>query len=168
MRSATNGWCRSLAAFVNRTLFVSYTLLQGKLSLYATNRIVSLKASGMSIVKITKEIQEESIQTTRTAVNLFLLRYKRTGCIADAKHSGRKPIRTTIFFVSVNLQSHFYRCHFFLSSFHLTNFHDVNNNENLGRAECSNSMKSVGLLKSLPFDGVMKPLLTVYNGICYE
>ena len=148
MRSATNGRCRSLASFVNRTLFISYTLLQGKLSSYARNRIVSLKVSGMSIVKITKEIQAEGIQTTRTVVNLFLLRYKRTGCIADAKRSGRKPIRTAIFFVPVNLQSHFYRCHFFLSSFHLTNFHDVNNDENLRRAECSNILKSLRLMVS--------------------
>ena len=53
----------------------------------------------MSIVKITKEIQEEAIQTTRTVVNLFLLRYKRIGCVADAKRSGRKTDKNCHFFL---------------------------------------------------------------------
>ena len=64
----------------------------GKLSSYARNRIVSLKSSGMSVVKITEALREEGIETSRSAVNLFLLRYQRTACIADAKRSGRSPL----------------------------------------------------------------------------
>ena len=64
----------------------------GKLSSYARNRIVSLKSSGMSVVKITEALREEGIETSRSAVNLFLLRYQRTACIADAERSGRSPL----------------------------------------------------------------------------
>ena len=46
----------------------------------------------MSVVKITEALKEEGIETLRSAVNLFLLRYQQTDCIADAKHSGRNPI----------------------------------------------------------------------------
>ena len=42
----------------------------------------------MSVVKITEALKEEGIETSRSAVNLFLLRYQRT----DAKRSGRSPI----------------------------------------------------------------------------
>ena len=66
--------------------------IMGKLSTYARNRIVSLKSSGMSVVKITEALKEEGIETSRSAVNLFLLRYQRTDCIADAKRSGSSPI----------------------------------------------------------------------------
>ena len=46
----------------------------------------------MSVVKITEALREEGIETSRSAVNLFLLRYQRTACIADAKRSGRSPL----------------------------------------------------------------------------
>ena len=46
----------------------------------------------MSVVKITEALKEEGIETSRSAVNLFLLRYQRTDCIADAKRSGWNPI----------------------------------------------------------------------------
>ena len=42
----------------------------------------------MSVVKITEALKEEGIETSRSAVNLFLLRYQRT----DAKRSGSSPI----------------------------------------------------------------------------
>ena len=64
----------------------------GELSSCARNRIVSLKSSGMSVVKITEALKEEGIETSRSAVNLFLLRYQQTDCVADAKRSGRSPI----------------------------------------------------------------------------
>ena len=46
----------------------------------------------MSVVKITEALKEEGIETSWSAVNLFLLRYQRTYCIADAKRSGWNPI----------------------------------------------------------------------------
>ena len=64
----------------------------GKLSTYARNRIVSLKSQALSVVRIAEALKEEGIETLRSAVNLFLLRYQQTDCIADAKHSGRSPI----------------------------------------------------------------------------
>ena len=63
----------------------------GKLSEFARNRIVSLKSSGTSITKI-RNILEEGIKTSRPAISLFLSRYERSGSLADAKRSGRKPI----------------------------------------------------------------------------
>ena len=46
----------------------------------------------MSVVKITEALKEEGIETSRSAVNLFLLQYQQTDCVADAKRSGRSPI----------------------------------------------------------------------------
>ena len=64
----------------------------GKLSEFARNRIVSPESSGTSITKIRNILKEEGIKTSRPAVSLFLSRYERSGSLADAKRSGRKPI----------------------------------------------------------------------------
>ena len=65
----------------------------GKLSQYARNRIISLRAANTSTVKIVKVLQEEDgIKTSRTSVSLFIARHKRTGSVDDALRSGRKPI----------------------------------------------------------------------------
>ena len=65
----------------------------GKLSQFVRNRIVSLKSSGVSILKITQILEkEEGIKTLRFAVGQFIVRYQRTGSIADAQRSGRNPI----------------------------------------------------------------------------
>ena len=65
----------------------------GKLSQYARNRIISLRAANTSTVKIVKVLQEEDgIKTSRTSVSLFIARHKRTGSVDDAQRSGRKPI----------------------------------------------------------------------------
>ena len=64
----------------------------GKLSEFTRNRIVSLKSSGTSITMIRNILEEEGIKTSRPAISLFLSRYERSGSLADAKRSGRKPI----------------------------------------------------------------------------
>ena len=65
----------------------------GKLFQFVRNRIVSLKSSGVSILKITQILEkEEGIKTLRFAVGQFIVRYQRTGSIADAQRSGRNPI----------------------------------------------------------------------------
>ena len=65
----------------------------GKLSQYARNRIISLRAANTSVVKIVKVLQEEDgIKTSCTSVSLFIGRHKRTGSVDDAQCSGRKPI----------------------------------------------------------------------------
>ena len=62
----------------------------GKLSLYARNRVISLQSSGVNITKITDILREEGVTTSRSSVNLFLSRYRRSGSLQDAPRSGRK------------------------------------------------------------------------------
>ena len=64
----------------------------GKLSVYARNRILSLRSSGVNIQKIKDMLEEEGIETSRSAVSLFLSRYRKSGNVSDAPRSGRKPI----------------------------------------------------------------------------
>ena len=61
----------------------------GKLSMYARNRII-LRNSGQKINEIRNNLEEEGIKTSRSAVSLFLSRYKKSGRINDAPRSGRK------------------------------------------------------------------------------
>ena len=64
-----------------------------KLSQYARNRIVSLRAANTSISKIVKILEnDDGIKTSRTSVSLFMRRYEKTGSIEDAQRSGRKAI----------------------------------------------------------------------------
>ena len=65
----------------------------GKLSQYARERIVSLWSSLVPITKIANIFVEEGIQTSRSAVSLFLSRYRRNGGnLRDAPRSGRKSL----------------------------------------------------------------------------
>ena len=65
----------------------------GKLSQYARERIVSLWSSLVPITKIANILVEEGIQTSRSAVSLFLSRYRRNGGnLRDAPRSGRKSL----------------------------------------------------------------------------
>ena len=64
----------------------------GKLSRYSRERIVALYYTGTQVTKIMRTLNQEGIQTSRSAVSLFLSRYRRTGSILDAPRSGRKQI----------------------------------------------------------------------------
>ena len=60
--------------------------------MYTRNCIISLRNSGQKITKIRDILEEEEgITTSRSAVSLFLSRYKKTGRINDEPRSGRKP-----------------------------------------------------------------------------
>jgi transposase len=60
------------------------------LSLYARERIVSLLSTNTSVVRITKSLNEEGIKVSRSAVNLFICRFRKTEILHDAPRSGRK------------------------------------------------------------------------------
>ena len=62
----------------------------GRLSLYARERIVSLLSTNTSVVRITKSLNEEGIKVSRSAVNLFICRFRKTEILHDAPRSGRK------------------------------------------------------------------------------
>jgi hypothetical protein len=49
-----------------------------RLSLYARERIVSLLSTNTSVVGITKSLNEEGIKASRSAVNLFICRFRKT------------------------------------------------------------------------------------------
>ena len=67
----------------------------GKLSRYARERIVSLSSSGVNTTKIVSLLKEEGIKASRSAVSLFLSRYRQSGSLLDATRSGRKQIFNT-------------------------------------------------------------------------
>ncbi|CAB4023744.1 Transposable element Tcb2 transposase [Paramuricea clavata] len=62
-----------------------------KLSLYARKGVISLKSAENSNKKIQEVLLEEGINTSITAISLFLSRYRKTGRLNDARRSGRKP-----------------------------------------------------------------------------
>lgn len=59
--------------------------------MYARNRIISLRNSGKKITAIRNILEEEGIKTSRSAVSLFLSRYRKTGRVNDAPRRGRRP-----------------------------------------------------------------------------
>ena len=62
-----------------------------KLSLYARQRIVTLYfTKGVNVTNIAKLLKEEGIKVSRSAVSLFVSRYKKSGSLQDANRSGRK------------------------------------------------------------------------------
>ena len=54
-----------------------------RLSLYARERIVSLLSTNTSVVGITKSLNEEGIKASRSAVNLFICRFRKTEILHD-------------------------------------------------------------------------------------
>jgi hypothetical protein len=62
----------------------------GRLSLYARERIVSLLSTNTSVVGITESLNEEGIKASRSAVNLFICRFRKNEILHDAPRSGRK------------------------------------------------------------------------------
>ena len=54
--------------------------------------MVTLKSTGHSNAGIAEILKGEGIKTSRSAVSLFVTRYRRTGTITDARRSGRKGI----------------------------------------------------------------------------
>ena len=74
--------CRSLTNFETNFCFK-----MPKLFAYARERVINLYSSGESVTKITKLLQGEGINASRSAVSSFLSRYRRTGSIQDAKRS---------------------------------------------------------------------------------
>ena len=62
----------------------------GKPSLYARQRIVNLHQLGKSVREIASKIREEdNINASRSAVSLFLTRFRKTGTLYDNPRSGR-------------------------------------------------------------------------------
>jgi hypothetical protein len=49
-----------------------------RLSVYAREQIVSLLSTNTSVVGITKSLNEEGIKASRSAVKLFLCRFRKT------------------------------------------------------------------------------------------
>jgi hypothetical protein len=54
-----------------------------RLSLYARERIVSLLSPNTSVVGINKSLNEEGIKASRSAVNLFICRFRKTEILHD-------------------------------------------------------------------------------------
>jgi hypothetical protein len=54
-----------------------------RLSLYARERIVSLLSTNTSVVGITKSLNEEGIKASRSSVNLFICRCRKTEILHD-------------------------------------------------------------------------------------
>ena len=54
-----------------------------RLSLYARERIVSLLSTNTSVVGITKSLNEEGKKASRSAVNLFICRFRKTEILHD-------------------------------------------------------------------------------------
>ena len=62
----------------------------GKLSLYARQRIVNLHQLGKNVSEISSKIREEdNVNASRSAVSLFLTRFRATGTLYDKPRTGR-------------------------------------------------------------------------------
>ena len=62
----------------------------GKLSLYWRRRVVSLSKGNMNVPSIVRVLSEEGIVVSQTSVSKFLKRYRQSGSLLDAPHTGRK------------------------------------------------------------------------------
>ena len=97
---------RSLASLICKVHIFRYTVFgvprkcyhqyieMGKLSRYGRKRVVSLYSCNVQITKITELLREEGIKTSRSAVSLFLSRYRQSASLHDAPRCGRKQTLT--------------------------------------------------------------------------